>query len=84
MRHLSPEAVDTVLEKRESGEVESIPIKVILLCELYRVISRNQKYLEYLLEEFEDDKTLNHNYKDTELTLSLLEVQIGLGVKYAK
>ena len=76
MRHL-------YLKPKDSGEVDSIPVKVALLCEVYRVISRNQRYLEALNKYFVDDR-LTADYKDSELTLSLLEVQIGMGVKYAK
>ena len=75
----------TYLKKTEELEVDRIPVRVVLLCELYRVISRNQRYLEGLYELFDgDDDRLEADYKDTELTLSLLEVQIRLGVKYAK
>ena len=75
----------TYLKKTEELEVDRIPVRVVLLCELYRVISRNQRYLEGLYELFDgDDDRLEADYIDTELTLSLLEVQIRLGVKYAK
>ena len=75
----------TYLKPNEKPEVESIPIKVVLLCELYRVISRNQRYLEFLNSELDGrDERLVADIADTYLTMSLLEMQTTLGVKYAK
>ncbi len=75
----------TYLKKTEELEVDRIPVKVVLLCELYRVISRNQRYLEFLNSELDGrDERLVNDIADTYLTMSLLELQTTLGVKYAK
>jgi len=60
---------------------ESIPVKVVLLCHLYNLISYNQRYLEDLAEY--DDFVLK-DFIENRQTLALLENQIDLGVKYAK
>tara|TARA_R100001440_G_scaffold27390_1_gene44941 strand:- start:217 stop:453 length:237 start_codon:yes stop_codon:yes gene_type:complete len=75
----------TYLKINEELEVDRIPVKVVLLCELYRVISRNQRYLEYLNSELNGlDERLVDDIKDTYLTLSVLELQTQMGVKYAR
>lgn len=67
------------------GSQKVIPIKVGLLVELNKVLSRNQKYLEYLDKDFQGlDKYLSEDLTNTYSLIDLLELQIDLGVKYAK
>ena len=79
------QVISLLQHSKERGIVQSIPIKVELLCELKKTLSRNQKYLEYLDNEFMGfDKYLSKDLDDTYLLIALLELQIDLGVKYAK
>jgi hypothetical protein len=79
MQHISLTSV------REKGSSKVIPIKVNLLLELLKVLSQNQKYLEYLDNEFSGlDKYLVNDLDNTYSLIDLLELQIDLGIKYAK
>ena len=64
-------------------EVTVIPVKVELLCYLYKVIKHNQGYVEHCASEY-DDNLASKDWESNKWTLALLENQIKLGVKYAK
>ena len=63
--------------------VVDIPIKISLLENLHRCISRGLDYVEFYTEQHNNPKTLK-DYKELEDLLLLLELQMELGVKYAK
>lgn len=67
----------------EKGKVETIPIKVTLLKELRRCISRGLDYVEYYADNHNAPK-VEKDFNDLESHLKLLEMQIKLGVQYAK
>ena len=64
-------------------EVTVIPVKVELLCHLYKVLKHNQGYLQWCACHY-DDEEAGKDWEDNKWTLALLENQIKLGVKYAK
>ena len=67
--------------------VETIPVKVIFLQELFKQINRAKQYVELVAQDEVLDVLvigLNEDLKEIQTVIDLLEIHLDLGVKYAK